>query len=120
MAALMLPVLNNLPIKLMNPTVCPCRANRATPSARLSLAARLGKGFAWLLPTTILILLPKCPVCLAAYIALGTGIGMTAASHLYITAIVLCVFSLLWLATRQCRKWKAASRATSHTSLDSL
>ena len=39
---------------------------------------RRGKEVApWLLPSGLLILMPKCPVCFAAYIAAGTGLGLS-------------------------------------------
>ena len=50
----------------------------------------------WILPSALLALMPKCPICLAAYVALFTGFTMSAASaHILMrTLIVLCIGTL--------------------------
>lgn len=56
----------------------------------------------WLAPAAILILLPKCPACLALYIAVGTGIGLSvpAAAHLRAAIVVVCAVWLLYFVYR--------------------
>ena len=60
----------------------------------------------WLAPAAILALLPKCPLCLAAYLALFTGVGMsfTTASYLRTGLIVACIGMLLFLLVRVIRR----------------
>lgn len=66
----------------------------------------------WIVPTAILALMPKCPMCLAAYIALGTGLGisMPLATWIRDGLIVICLTSLTWFAAASARRILASRR----------
>jgi len=65
--------------------------------------ARRARGiFAWILPSAILVLVPKCPACLAAHVTLWTGLGLSLATATYLrwTLLFVCVASLLFLIVK--------------------
>ena len=55
--------------------------------------------FGWVLPSAILVLVPKCPACLAAHVTLWTGLGLSLSTATYLRWVLLfpCVTSLLFL-----------------------
>jgi hypothetical protein len=57
---------------------------------------------AWVFPSAALVLVPKCPACLAAYVTLWTGLGLslTAATYLRWALLCLCAASLLFLIVK--------------------
>ena len=60
-------------------------------------------------PAVVLALLPKCPVCFAAYVALATGLGISvaAAANLRVLLILVCAGVLLLLVRKQIRRLTA-------------
>ena len=63
---------------------------------------RVREAFGWILPGAMLALMPKCPMCLAAYVALGTGLTISGSSaHILLRALTgLCIGTLALCAVR--------------------
>jgi len=82
-------------------------ATQARDGARLPASRwrRGGELVGWIVPSATLALLPKCPACVAAYVALATGIGISlpSATHLRTLLLILCVALLGFIASRRAR-----------------
>jgi hypothetical protein len=63
---------------------------------------RGGELAGWVIPTATLIVMPKCPICMAAYVALvsGVGISFASASKLRPSLLIICSVILLALALK--------------------
>jgi hypothetical protein len=78
---------------------CDAGSNRKTPA----WGRRVREIVAWVLPSAILVLVPKCPACLAAHVMLWTGLGLSlsAATYLRWVLLFLGVASLLFLIVKR-------------------
>ena len=61
----------------------------------------------WGAPTLVLFLLPKCPICVAVYVATFTGIGLSieAATWVRNSMLAVCVLAVVLLAARLLRRY---------------
>lgn len=88
---------------------------RAHAHSHASLYRRLAAALQWAIPLTTLALIPKCPACIAGFILLFTGLGLSfpAAATIRWTIITLCILTILTLTIR----WLLHLRANSHPQL---
>ena len=75
------------------------------------VARRSGEMASWIVPGAILVLLPKCPMCFAAYLMIATGISVSVAAAVSLRAflIVVCVSSLVFLGRRHIRNLRVGT-----------
>jgi hypothetical protein len=71
-----------------------------------TFARRCFDAAGWLIPSVLLAVMPKCPACFAAYVAIGTGLGISiaTAAHLRLLFITLAVGSLILFAAAHTRR----------------
>ena len=67
----------------------------------------------WVVPGLGLVLMPKCPACVAGYIAAITGLGvsMTVAAWLRWSMLGLCVAVLAYVAVRTVHRLMSRERS---------
>ena len=98
---------------------CPCRQKTARDDDKarrpVSRWRRGGEVAGWIIPSATLVLLPKCPLCVAAYVALfsGVSISFASASHLRTSLLILCITVLLCLALKPLCRLAARNKARS-------
>lgn len=106
----------------MEPSTCCCSGARdgkemvpAPIAAKKRLLMWVREGAAWFGSGGLLLLVPKCPMCVAAYVAAGTGLGLSYSTAAYLRTglICVCVGSLVWLGAR--RAWRLRLRLMPRT-----
>jgi hypothetical protein len=73
-----------------------------------SAARRVRRSASWVAPTAVLLLVPKCPMCLAAYVVAATGVSMSVsvAGWVRMGLIGVSVGVLLAMAVAVVRRWR--------------
>lgn len=106
----------------MNSSFCCLQKPRTGHDARYQRTGlrRVREAFRWIVPGVLLALMPKCPMCLVAYVALGTGFTMTCSSaHILMrTLTVLCIGTLALCVVRlvvSCRNKQTFNLQLTHT-----
>ena len=100
--------------------ICACRREAASPMQPLRerRPMRRTRGAAsWALPSVALALVPKCPMCIAAYLAIGGGLGvsLSTAAHLRTALVWLCWSTLLLLTVRLVMRFTSRRRGSTTT-----
>jgi hypothetical protein len=110
--------MSNCPLCNLDPAPQPAGPNPGVGKRPVGFFRRAWQGVQWLFPAAFLVLMPKCPMCVAAYIALCTGIGVSVSTAWWIQMLMigLCVTSLAYLAVRFWRRRFKARRVSASAS----
>ena len=84
-----------------------CCCNDGDPGAPSTpWRRRIATLFQWAVPITTIALIPKCPMCVAAYVLLFTGVGLSlpAAAAIRSALIAVSIASLAYLLLRAARR----------------
>lgn len=95
------------------PSCCQSRSEMPLPI----WTGRLREVSAWVFTAIFFVLTPKCPACLAAYISLGTGLGLSFsfASYLRCGILSLCAVLFTYLFARRLHRICSEFRHTKST-----
>jgi hypothetical protein len=90
---------------------CQARSENEVRSATSPLR-RIRNAAEWALPGAILVAMPKCPACVAGYIALATGLGisLSVAAQLRLLVLTLCLGTLVFLGAKRVIAWRSLRR----------
>lgn len=90
---------------------CRCPQEPASSAAYVGLRGTLAQGAAWLASALVLGLTPKCPLCLAGWVAAASGVTLSAATAGQVRSLALVASSSLLVALiaqlfvrRMCRR----------------
>jgi hypothetical protein len=104
--------------------ICACRREAASPMQPLRerrFVRRTRGAATWALPSVALALVPKCPMCIAAYLAIGGGLGvsLSTAAHLRTALVWLCWGILALLTARTVMRFRTRAVAAARQVLRS-
>jgi hypothetical protein len=105
--------MSTCPFCNLDPATDSVATNPSASSRSTALLRRAWRNIQWLFPAALLVLMPKCPLCVAAYVALFTGVGITVSTARWIQVVmlVLCLTSVAYLAARCWRRRAPRYRA---------
>jgi hypothetical protein len=84
---------------------CCCQQDSNVAAAGRSWTRAARRASSWIVPGILLAAMPKCPLCLAAYVALFTGFGISlaAAKFAWWSVAIGCIAVLAYLAVNTAR-----------------